>query len=773
MKVATSGVFTFAASKAERTMGNAQVAKEAPTARANPDDLPNYEGQSPPFYINDVTSERPIFYTKSGLASEEVSPATTVGALFKRAVDKRGDKFALRIEAGLPEPDGKDVPPALPLEQWKSWTWAEYYADATRVAKALIHLGMEPHDRVSIFGFNSPEWFLSEVGAIIGGGVAVGIYPTDTPEQIGFKLRHSGAKVVIMEDASKHARVAQAVKECPDVIAVVTWACKGADMEGPNGKSIKCYTWNELLELAPNTPDSVVEERLAAQRPGHCCALIYTSGTTGDPKAVMISHDNILFDALSASSGMPEVCATATEERILSYLPLSHVAGMMVDVVMPIVTTATRPGWVCAFFARAYDIKLGSVVQRTNAVKPTMFLGVPRVWEKLAEKLKAIGAATKPGLAKSIAGWAKSTSLAHMQECQMGRSGYVPFGHSLANVVLTKIKVKLGLDQCKFAFTGAAPISFETLSYWGSLGLQINEVYGMSENTGGGTWSKNDTHVWGSCGYQVPGTEVKIFQCEDGDINKKIECPPAKELDAATEEEQGEVCMRGRHIMLGYMGNPALGEEHMRMIEKKNSEAIDNEGWLHSGDKGAKDARGMVKITGRFKELIIGAGGENIAPVPIEDNIKLLCPAISNCVMIGDKRKFCTALVTLKTTDTGNGELPGSDTLEGPAATAIEGVTTVSEAARNPKFIEMIQTAIEHTNKNGKVCPLRPAQVQKFTILPHDLSMSGGELTPTFKTKRSVISAKYVANIDAMYDSKEVYVPSPFPDASAAAAAPQ
>lgn len=150
----------------------------------------------------------------------------------------------------------------------------------------------------------------------------------------------------------------------------------------------------------------------------------------------------------------------------------------------------------------------------------------------------------------------------------------------------------------------------------------------------------------------------------------------------------------------------------------------------------------MVKITGRYKELIIGAGGENIAPVPIEDNIKLLCPAISNVVMIGDQRKFCTALVTLKTEDTGGGELPGSDVLEAAAATAIKGVTTVSEAARNPEFIEMVQTAIEHTNENGKVCPLRPARIQKFTILPQDLSMSGGELTPTFKTKRSVISDK-------------------------------
>mmetsp|Transcript_9462 Transcript_9462/g.28636 ORF Transcript_9462/g.28636 Transcript_9462/m.28636 type:complete len:192 (+) Transcript_9462:1855-2430(+) len=170
----------------------------------------------------------------------------------------------------------------------------------------------------------------------------------------------------------------------------------------------------------------------------------------------------------------------------------------------------------------------------------------------------------------------------------------------------------------------------------------------------------------------------------------------------------------------------------------------------------------MVKITGRYKELIIGSGGENIAPVPIEDNIKQLCPAISNIVMIGDHRKFCTALVTLKVEDTGAGELPGSDKLEGAAATAVAGVSTVPEAARSAEYTKMITDAIKATNENGKVVPLRPAMIQKFTILPHDFSVTGGEITPTFKTKRSVIQKKYAQEIDAMYDSKETYVPAPW-----------
>jgi len=455
---------------------------------------------------------------------------------------------------------------------------------------------------------------------------------------------------------------------------------------------------------------------------------------------------------------MPDVAATASEERVLSYLPLSHVAGMLVDIVIPMYMTAKRPGWSCAFFARPYDLKAGSVGDRLRAVQPTMFLGVPRVWEKISEKLKAIGAKTK-GLKKSIASWAKAKSLEHQRNCQLGGDGYVPFGHSLANkLVLTKIKAALGLDKCKFGFTGAAPITTATLEYFGQLGIQINEVYGMSENTGATTWSTDQCHVWGSCGYELPGTEVKVFKVADD--GTKTECPKAKDLATATEEEKGEVCFRGRHIMLGYMANPKLGDEHVATINKKLAEAIDDEGWLHSGDQGAMDVRGMVRITGRYKELIIGSAGENIAPVPIEDKVKELCPAISNFLMIGNGQKFNVALVSLKAKGA-TGESPGTDELDGAAAEVDPEITTIPQAAANPAFIEMITEAIKKTNADPVACPMNAAKVQKFTILPHDFSVEGEELTPTLKTKRSVVDKKYKEAIDAMYASKDVYVPYP------------
>jgi long-chain-fatty-acid--CoA ligase ACSBG len=357
---------------------------------------------------------------------------------------------------------------------------------------------------------------------------------------------------------------------------------------------------------------------------------------------------------------------------------------------------------------------------------------------------------------------AKALGLEHADNCQMGGTGLKPAGYPIAEkIVFSKVKNLLGLGECKFGFTGAAPITFDTLSYFGSLGLQINEVYGMSECTGATTWSTDEAHVWGSCGWNLPGTEVKIFKCADGNINDKKECPKAVNLSTPTEAEQGEICYRGRHIMLGYMANPDLGPKHVNEIKDKNRSAIDDEGWLHSGDKGCMDSRGMVKITGRYKELIIGSGGENIAPVPIEDSIKKLCPAVANVIMIGDKRKFNVAVITLKAKGA-TGESPGTDDLDGEAAALKPSVTTISQAMQDETFIKTITDAITATNNNTAVVPSNPAKIQKFTILPADFSVETGEMTPTLKTKRSVVDKKHKEVIDRMYAPENIrnaYIP--------------
>merc|ERR1712072_173973 len=340
--------------------------------------------------------------------------------------------------------------------------------------------------------------------------------------------------------------------------------------------------------------------------------------------------------------------------------------------------------------------------------------------------------------------------LDHQKNCQLGGTGKKPWFHGWAeSLVLGKVKEALGLEYCKFGFTGAAPITTDTLEYFGSLGIQINEVYGMSECCGATTFSTDEAHVWGSCGWTMGGTEVKIFK-QSGEGGANVECERAADLFSPTEEEQGEICFRGRHIMLGYMANPHLGEEHVAEITKKNEEAIDAEGWLHSGDKGCMDARGMVKITGRYKELIIGAGGENVAPVPIEDNIKKRCPAVSNVVMIGDKKKFNVAVITLKAKGA-TGEFPGGDDLTGVALTVSPGVTKVSQAIKDPVWQKYIQSGIDRTNNNPNVCLNNAWKIQKFAIAPRDFSVQTGEFTATLKLRRSVADEMWKDLIDSMF----------------------
>ena len=322
----------------------------------------------------------------------------------------------------------------------------------------------------------------------------------------------------------------------------------------------------------------------------------------------MISHDNIIFEARCVAHEMPNIAAAAEEERIISYLPLSHgalrnslparlpveslpliiiggccvcaVAGMMVDIITPLTSSAFKPGWISVNFARPYDLKVGSIGDRLKTVKPTLFLGVPRVWEKIAEKMKAIGKTTT-GLKLSIAKWSKGKGLEHARAAnlpgyasQYAGDGHFPPGYSLAEaLVLRKVKEAIGLDECKFGFTGAAPITVDTLEYFGALGIQINEVYGMSECTGATTWSTDECHLWGSCGYAMTGTEVAIFQIDEL-TGVKTAVPLADDFFSPAEATQGEICYRGRHIMMGYLANPDLGPEHVAEIEKKTADAI-------------------------------------------------------------------------------------------------------------------------------------------------------------------------------------------------------
>jgi long-chain-fatty-acid--CoA ligase ACSBG len=717
-----------------------------------PSDVPKYSREQGPFWTDAADGEKKVRFSETGFASEKVTPSKTIIEVMELAAKKHPTKIALRTENMPALKKGEKAPEPLPLEQWQSWTWKSYLSDTRKMAKALMKVGHVQHDAVNVFGFNSPQWFISQMGTVFAGGKVAGIYPSDTPEQVQFKSFHSNASVALLERESEFQKFADVIDQLPYLKAVVVWACdRPMDLRRKDGSVCRVYGFEEFLKMGADVPEKTLDERIAKIKPTHCCCLIYTSGTTGKPKAVMISHDNLAYEANSVMP-LSGLGTKAEEERLLSYLPLSHVAGMMVDIVCPIVVTAYTKGWMSSNFARVYDLKIGTIGQRLNSVRPTMFLGVPRVWEKIMEKLQAVGAATT-GLKKTLSTTAKAKGLKASMNQQLGGNGKVPFLYGVYGKLLAVIKTKLGLDHCKFAFAGAAPMTKEVLSYFGSLGINVNEVYGMSESTGATTWSTDAAHQWGTVGFELPGCEVKCFKVGGGGGALK-ECPRAADIFHPSEAEQGEICFRGRHVMMGYLSNPKLGDTHVEEIRKKNTEAIDDEGWLHSGDKGAISKHGMVRITGRYKELIIGAGGENIAPVPIEDNIKMLCPYVANVMMYGDKRKFNIALLTLKCVGA-TGELPGTNELDGAAKVYGK---TIEEACANTKLIDAITNAFKATAKDGDCTPSSAAVVQKFTVLPIDFSVQTNELTATLKLKRSEVGDKYAKLIDAVYNSPDSVV---------------
>eukprot|EP00929_Paragymnodinium_shiwhaense_P034323 TRINITY_DN186_c0_g1_i3.p1 TRINITY_DN186_c0_g1~~TRINITY_DN186_c0_g1_i3.p1 ORF type:complete len:749 (+),score=228.16 TRINITY_DN186_c0_g1_i3:62-2308(+) len=699
--------------------------------------------------------EHPIHFSKTGLMSEAVTPARTIPDILAAAAKSFPDFCALAVERqGLaaPSPRGPADAPALPWASWKKWTWRQYYEDARRAAKAFQVLGVQKFGSVSIFGFNAPEWLISAFGAMLCGGKYVGVYLTDTPDQVQYKVTHSDSRVIVIDGDNEFKSVAAKIEEMPNLKAVVLWGAKNpGDLTRKDGSVCKCLTWDELIQMGESQgSDQDLDKVAQVIQPGNCCGIIYTSGTTGNPKAVMISHDNVLVQGAIAAQPQMGLMAGFTPEgaRILSYLPLSHIAGGLMDILMPVVFASIHKKKGTIYFARPYDLKEMTLALRIQFVRPTAFLAVPRVFEKIQARMLAVGA-TITGLKRKIADWAKAKGLEAALNQQYGGSNAKPWFFNLADkVILSKARDALGLDQCRTFLTGAAPIAIETLQYFGCLGMQIQNCYGMSESSGITTMTSPQRNVFGTVGHGLTGLDTKIFKV--GPNGENIEVPRSTPGAVATEDQQGEICYRGRHIMMGYMANPAFGEDHIKEIEEKTGSAIDKEGWLHSGDKGTMDTNGFLRITGRYKELIIGAGGENIAPVPVEEAVKLACPAISNIMMVGDNRKFNVALVTLQA-EGSTGEFPGTDKLAGVALDVNPKVKTTTEAMKDATWQKYIKAGIEKANSNPSVCLNNAWKIQRFAILPRDFSIETGEFTATLKLKRSVAEEMWLDTIDGLY----------------------
>ena len=643
-----------------------------------------------------------------------------------------------------------DILPAFKYKYDKAWvsiSWNDYYDLTKKFAKSLIKVGLEAFRGVTIQGFNSPQWIIANMGSIFANGIPVGIYPTNGKESTQYIVEHCNAQVIMVENnhhLAKYLSMDTSSGSFADLRCVVMWneepTTKEFVIDVDNNKTIPIYNWNAFLELGGSISDEQLEQRMDAPEAGNCCSLIYTSGTTGFPKGVMMSHDNFIW----TSRVVTKRVEINQKDTVVSYLPLSHVAAQLIDIYLPLTTGA------CIYFAQPDALK-GSLVVTLKEVTPTIFLGVPRVWEKMEEKIKQIGKTTT-GLKKHISKWAKNIGLNSGYSIQKG--GKTKIGYALAkSMVFNKVKSKLGLNKCKFFLTGAAPISKDTLDFFLSLGIPINEIYGMSESSGPMTISVPEPNHYktASCGLALNGTEIKIIN--------QVQEP----------NQEGEIICRGRHVFMGYLEN-----------EEETQKVIDEYGFLHSGDIGKFDKNNFLYITGRLKEIIITAGGENIPPVLIENNIKNTMDIISNVMVIGDKRKFLSCLITLKCEVGEDGEL--GEELEPHIFQTLNEFskthnlvykdgdksklcnignnthvlcpteTNITKFINNVDGMNLLNYYINYNLQQVNTNAISNAQhIQKFTILLKDFTIEGGELTPTTKLKRKVVCNKYSKLIDSFY----------------------
>jgi long-chain acyl-CoA synthetase len=552
------------------------------------------------------------------------------------------------------------------------------YADQVkRAGKALIALGCSGAFRVAILGANRPEWVIADLGCMAVGGAPAGIYATSSPAEVRYIVNHTEAPVVFVDADAQWQKVRAERANLPNVRWIV--AMRGTVIDDP-----QVLSWDAFLAAGSAVSDAAFFERLAALEPGGLATLIYTSGTTGPPKGVMLSHGNIAYTGTLTI----EIADLGETDRTLSYLPLSHVAEQTFTLFGPLTAGSV------VYFAESIE----KVPENLREVRPTVFFAVPRIWEKFHAGI-ATKLSTARGTKKHVARWAMSVGRRASERKMRGER--LPLAleaqYRVANrVFFSKLKAALGLESGRLFVSGAAPIARDVLEFFAALDIVVNEGYGLSENTGGTSINRPGRVKLGSVGSALPGIEAKIA-------------------------DDGEILTRAPNVFLGYFKDPGATAEVL----------VD--GWLHSGDLGAVDADGFISITGRKKDLIITAGGKNIAPSNIEAALKNHV-LVSEVVVLGDRRKHLTALVIL-------------DVESGARFRAEHGLDAGRPLHTDPEIVAEVQRALDAVNADMA----RVEQVKKFRILPAPFSVETGELTPTLKVKRKIVEEKFSAEIESMY----------------------
>ncbi len=581
---------------------------------------------------------------------------------------------------------------------WRTTTWHEYAEQVKRAGKALMALGLEPKKNgdgavsgriptVAILGFNRPEWLVMDVACMCIGGAPAGIYTTCSATEVQYIVHHAESAVILVENEDQLKKVLSRKADLPLLKHIVLM--KGAKPAGSSGVSDPMvHGWDEFLAKGSSIEDQRFFQRVDALEPDDLATLIYTSGTTGPPKGVMLSHRNLAWTATCAQ----QITDIVSSDCSLSYLPLSHIAEQMFSIHGPISTGMS------IWFAESIE----KVPDNLKEVRPTVFFGVPRIWEKFFSGIRGKMALAE-GSKKKILDWAVGVGRETMTYRARGERLPVhlePQYRAAKKLIFTKLKQAVGLDRGRVFVSGAAPIAREVLEFFASLDILVCEVYGQSEDTGPTTFNRIGQTKFGTVGRVIPGIDVRIGKDD-------------------------EILVRGPNVFLGYYKEPKATAECY----------ID--GWLHSGDLGVFDEEGFLKITGRKKEIIITAGGKNITPKNIEQALKQNT-LIAEAVVIGDRRKYLTCLITLDP-DTANKIIKE------------RGLDASKQHHELHELRAEVQRQVDVVNQDLA----RVEQIKKFAILGRAFSIESGELTPTLKLKRNIVTKNCTTEIDAMYAGDE------------------
>ena len=612
-----------------------------------------------------------LWKSKAVVSKEIIVPGDTIAQMFRHAVAQRGDQIMLRQ---------KD------FGIWKATTWRELGQIAQEIGMGLVALGFEPGERVSILANTVKEWMFADLGTLGAGGVVNGIYPTDAASQCEYLTNDSHSVYVFVEDEEQLDKILAVRARTPQLRKIIVFDTQGL-VRFSDPQLLSLDALRQLGRDYTVQHPGEWEARMDIRQPEDLAILVYTSGTTGKPKGAMISHRNLVH----VVRGYRELMGTEENDEHMCFLPLCHIAERVGGEYASLYSGAILN------FVENPD----TVPENVREIAPTAFLAVPRVWEKFYSAVTiTISESTK--VQQLAYKWAIGVGreIADLYIVDKPISSFLKLKFLLGRLIaLDNVRKMLGIHRCRFLATGAAPISPDLIKWYLALGVPMLEVWGQTESCGAASAMPIDRIRPGSIGPACPYNEMKI-------------------------SPEGEILVRGANVFMGYLNLPG-----------KTAETIDADGWLHTGDVGSVDADGFYKITDRMKDIIITAGGKNVTPSELENQLKF-SPYITDSVVIGDKRAYLSALIMID-----------HDNVEKFAQDNDVPFSNYASLTRTKQVQELIAGEVEKVNKQFA----RVEQIKQFRLIEQQLTAEDEELTPTMKLKRKFVQQKYTDLIESMY----------------------